>query len=756
MLLLPAGAATASVPAKGDGPLSAALAQLAKPAVRSLPLAKQARLLGVAASGPGSLIRRGKRVLVYIRHEPDAGTLPALREEGAQVIAGSRPLQTITAAVSPADLQAIARAPGVLAVTQVRAPVLRAACDGGSVISEGVAQLNVPPLREAPFEVEGEGIEVGVLSDSFSQATEAVPGGPIASDAEKDEETGDLPGPKSPCATQKAAVDELQPYKFFEEEESFDEGRAMLQIIHDVAPEADLAFNSAFNGESAFAAGIEDLEAAGADVIVDDVGYFEEPFFQEGPVAVAATTVSEEGSAYLSAAGNDNLFDGEGNEIASWEAPAYRDSGDCPPEVKSLPGFNGVRCLDFNPSGTTDRTFGIRVEPGEIVTLDLQWAEPWFGVENDLDAFLLDDEGRLLTASFEDNVAESQKPVEILQWENSTGADQVVQLVVNQFAGGGEPRLKFIFLQSGVDGVEYPKSGGGDVVGPAIYGHAGAAGAVAVGAVRFKPRPGEVEGPEPYSSRGPVTHYFGPVKGTTPAAELPVAEELSKPEILATDCGATTFFATKSSGIWRFCGTSAAAPHVAGVAALMLEDQPASSPEEVRDALMASGQPFAGFGPCAQGGGLVEAVGALEALQLGPPFTAPDPCEPPDASGAVFVAPGDWGSESPEPPVGPTPPVQQPTPGPQTRVAPSTAIAKHPRAIVRIRGSAIRLVFRFRSDQADAGFFCNVDRTGFKPCGATLARRFKLGRHVVKVKARGPTGLVDPTPAVFRFRVISR
>jgi subtilisin family serine protease len=758
-LFLPAGATVAAAPAKEHGPLSPALTELAKPAVRSLPPAQQARILGVAASGPGSLVRRGGSVLVYILHEPDAGTLPAIRAEGARVIASSRPFQTVTAAVPAAALRTIARAPGVLAVTQVRAPVLRAACNGGSVISEGVAQLNVATAREE-FEVDGEGIEVGVLSDSFDQATEAVPGGPIATDAEEDEETGDLPGPESPCATQKTAVDELQPYEFFAQEPSFDEGRGMLQIVHDVAPEADLAFHSAFNGELDFAKGIEDLAAAGAEVIVDDVGYFEEPFFQDGPVAVAVNNVSEAGSAYLSSAGNDNLFDGEGNEIASWEAPAFRDSGDCPPEVRSLSGFNATHCLDFNPGAATDRTFGIRVEAEEVLTLDLQWAEPWFGVENDLDAFLLDDEGELLTASFEDNASTvkeggTQKPLEVLQWENPTGTDQVVQLVVNHFAGTGEPRLKFVLLQNGggVNGIEYPKSGGGDVVGPTIYGHAAAASAIAVGAVPFNDS-GE---PEEYSSRGPATHYFGPVAGKKPAPELPTPEVISKPDVAATDCGRTTFFARQSSpGVWRFCGTSAAAPHAAGVAALMLEEEPGAEPAEVREAMAASAVAVGSFGPCAVGGGLIEAEGALEAIE-GTPFPAPSLCEPPDASGAVFVAPGDWGSETPpEPPVNPvTPPAPRPPPPPQTRVAPSTSFAKHPRAVVRTRGTGIRLAFRFRSDQADAGFLCKVDNSAFGPCGARLARRFAIGRHVVRVKARGATGLVDPTPAVFRFRVIA-
>jgi hypothetical protein len=758
-LALLSGAADGSVPAKTPGPLSPALAALASPSVRSLPAARQARVLGVAPSGPGSLIRRGNRVLVYIRLDPDAGSLARLREAGAKIVANSRSYRTATARVAPAALGAVARVPGVAAVSPVRAPVLRAECDGGSVISEGVAQLNVAAAREEAG-VEGDGITVGVLSDSFDQATAAATGGPLAADAEADEETADLPGPENECAGQKSAVDVLAPYEFFEEEESFDEGRAMLQIVHDVAPQADLAFHSAFNGELDFAEGIEDLVDAGADVVVDDVAYFEEPFFQEGPVAAAATTVSEEGNTYLSAAGNDNLFDGEGNEIASWEAPAFRDAGACPPAVKTLSGFQAEHCLDFNPAAATDRTFGIRVEPEETLTLDLQWAEPWFGVETDLDAFLLDANGELLTASFEENVAETQRPVEVLQWTNPSSSERVVQFVVNRFSGTADPRVKFIFLQNGggVSGTEYPRSGGGDVVGPSIYGHAAAASVVALAAVPFN----DDDEPESYSSRGPATHYFGPVDGETPAAELLAPEVVSKPDLTATDCGRTTFFAFEPKaqpGIWRFCGTSAAAPHAAGVIALMQDAAPSQDPELLRAALAETALPVGAFGPCAVGAGLIEAESAVRVAEEETAVFAPGECEPPEASGAVFVAAGNWGTEQPpdppvDPPSGPAQPQPGPVPPPAAR-APSTSFSKRPAATVRTGGRSVRLVFRFRSDQGDATFLCKVDRSAYRPCSRRFARRFGLGQHRVRVRARGAGGLLDPTPAVFRFRVIA-
>lgn len=773
--LVPATGVAQVVPAKG-GTLSPALKVLARPSVRTLPTAQQARIAGVAPQGPGSLIRHGSRVLVDVRFAHGAiAALPQLRKAGARVVAAARRLQRATVEVLQADLPVLAAVPAVASVTPVRAPILRSfdECEGGSIVSEGVGLLNVPPAREAPYEVEGEGITVGVLSDSLNQANESVsPSGQIATKEPQDILSKDLPGKTNTCPGQGNPVADLRDYEPGPEDENpFDEGRAMLQIVHDMAPKAELAFNSAFNGELAFAEGIENLAkpvfegGAEAKVIVDDVSYFEEPFFQDGPVAAAVDKVSGEGVTYVSAAGNDNLFDGEGNEIASWEAPEYRDSGSCPAEVAALPGLNTSHCMDFAPGPASDRTFGIKVEPGEVLSVDLQWAEPWEGVQTDLDAFLLDANGRLLTGSVEDNVSPkegggTQEPVEIVQWPNESSSVQTVQLVVNRASGSADPRLKFILLQNGggVSGSEYPKSGGGDVVGPSIFGHAGAAGAIAAAAIRVG-----AQGPEPYSSRGPVTHYFGPVEGTSPAAELPAPEVLSKPEVAATDCGQTTFFADEVGGVWRFCGTSAAAPHAAGVAALLLEDEPGSSPAEVREALADTGTASSAFGPCAQGGGLIEAVGALEAIE-GAVFPSAETCEPPESPGGeAIVAPGSWGVEtppSPPPPV-PTPtptPQPQPQPGPQPQPqpqprAPATSFLKHPPSLVRTRGSAALLVFRFGSNQTGATFLCRVDRAPFGACGTKMVRRYGVGSHVVRVKALSSAGLADPTPAVFRFRV---
>jgi hypothetical protein len=79
----------------------------------------------------------------------------------------------------------------------------------------------------------------------------------------------------------------------------------MMQIIHDIAPNASLAFYTAFNSEQDFANGILALAAAGCKVICDDVFYYDEPMFQNGVVAQAIETVEKQGVTFVTAAGNN-------------------------------------------------------------------------------------------------------------------------------------------------------------------------------------------------------------------------------------------------------------------------------------------------------------------------------------------------------------------------------------------------------------------------------------------------------------------
>lgn len=737
---------------RGAGDLSPRLAKLASPSLRDASHAKQARALDLAADGPGSLVRRGGRVLAYVRF--DRGALAAvddLRSAGAKAVNVNGRYEKITVAAKPSQLRAVARVTGVEGVTPVLSPVTAATCPSGSVVSEGDGQLFAASARALNPGVDGGGVTVGVLSDSFDQATEASDGsGPIATKATDDVKSGDLPGVGNECG-------HMTPVEVLSEEnnasEASDEGRAMTQIVHDLAPGANLKFASAFNGEPAFADSIGELVTAGADVLVDDVFYLEEPFFQDGPVAVAANEAVAAGSTYFSAAGNDNLIDEEGNDIASWETPGFRDAGSCPPAVAAKAGFNAFHCLDFNPGSATDRTFGIRVEPGRELIVDLQWDEPWNGVDTDLDAFLLNTSGGLIAESHEDNVKITQTPVEVVDWANESGSTRTVQLVVNRFSGEA-PRVKFALIENGagVEATEYPRSSGEDVVGPTVFGHSGSAGAISMGAVFFN----DSSEPEPYSSRGPVRHDFDPVEGPTPAA--PIATEiLSKPDLVATDCGKTTFFAGFFGAAWRFCGTSAAAPHAGAVAALMLDAEPAAEPAEVRAALWGSATPVGAFGPCAVGAGLVEAVGAVEEVIAETGGTGPV-CEPPESEvdPEEAAAPGNWGSETPpvapkETPPTATPPPETPEPGPVTE--PRTFFLQRPGKTVQTLHRRAKVVFLFGSNETDVSFVCRIDGGLFRPCRERLIRRFPLGWHTVEVAARDADGIGDQTPARYRFKV---
>ncbi len=788
--LAPGSAAAMSSPAADPG-LSARLDELAQPALRTAPRAEQAASLSLPTSGPGSLLRVGNRVLVEARFESGAAlALPALRAAGAEIVDVGHRYRTVTAAVRPVDLPRLGTVTGVDAVTEALAPLVRGADCGGLARSEGDEQLNAAGARSA-FGVDGSGVTVGILSDSFDRDPLAVTG------AAGDVASGDLPGPGSPCGS-------TAPVRVLDDGEpgGADEGRAMAQIVHDLAPGAAIDFATAFTGETAFAANIKALAGDGASVIADDVAYFGEPFFQDGPVAVAVNEAVASGVSYFSAAGNDNLIDAGGRDIASWEAPEFRDSGVCPAalvplseEVEATEAGEGVpspqglhpgHCMDFNPGAASDRTFGITVEAGQELAVDLQWAEPWNGVATDLDAFLLDDEGKLVevegtpVAAVEDNVGGSKHPFEFLSWENE-GPTQEVRLVINRFSGAS-PRLKFALLENGrgVTETEYPESSLGDVVGPAVFGHSAAAAAIGVGAVRYD----NAGAPERFSSRGPVKHYFGPVAGSAPAAATG-ERVIAKPDLAATDGGVNTFFGVPSAGLWRFFGTSAAAPHAAAVAALVRQADPGASAAQVRAALEGTARPVGGFGPTSVGAGLVDAYAAVAALALPPQVTitkAPAPLSRNRRPTIEFSAnrPVAFSCEVDG---GPAQPCASPFVVPaaladgnhgiavsgvdlagrsggsgtagfaiDTR-APRTSIAKHPPKSIRTHRRHVRGTFRFKSNEAGVSFVCKVDRGLLRFCARRISRRFGAGKHVVQVRARDRAGNLDPSAAVFRFRV---
>ncbi len=744
----------------GDGDLSPRLTKLAKPSVRTLSLAKQARALGVAPDGPGSLLRDANRVLVTVRFNRGvvAGASD-LRATGSKVVDISRRYRTVTVAASPVELHRLADVPHVIGATEVLAPMVHGTESPGPVTaavtpcfgaatSEGDVQLRAQEAREM-FNVDGMGVTVGILSDSFNQDLEA------ATDAGEDVARGDLPGPGNPCEWEEATavLDDS-------ETDGEDEGRAMAQIVHDLAPGAKLAFATAFTPDVfGFADNVRKLAepigsgGAEADVIVDDVLFFEEPFFQEGPVGVAAREVTEAGATYFSAAGNNNLIKG-GKDIASWEAPEFRDTGSCPAGV---PVF-ADHCVDFNPEAAADPTFGLKVAPGAKLQVDLQWAQPWNGVTTDLDAYLLNSSSNLLAVSENFNVTSTKMPFEFLSWTNTTGALQTVRVAINRcdsFCGGANggdtssPRLKFVLFQNGggVTETEYEESSGEDVIGPTIFGHNGAAETMSTGAIRYNAS----AAPEAFSSRGPVTHYFGPVEGPAPALPLGSPQALAKPDLVTTDGGANTFFGTCFSDVWRFFGTSASAPHAAAIAALQRQAEPSATPTALKQAQRESGVAVGSFPPEAVGAGMLDAVVAIEKLGVTP--SSPSLPEPAPSPISCTPEPEPEPEPKPEPPKPPDPEPDNPPPPPPDTSAPATLLLQRPPKVLRTTGRSVKVTFKFDSDESGVTFLCKFDRKTFRICLRRTVRSFALGPHVLRVKARDVAGNIDPTPAVYRFMV---
>ena len=237
-------------------------------------LAGLAPYAGKAARPPRLPVVDG-RVRVRISVDDATRALGELELLGLQSAAASGQLITGWLPVG-----ALPTAAGLASVRSIRPSYARTRA--GAVTSQGDAAQRSNTARST-FGVNGAGVVIGVLSDSYNCLGGANAG--VAS--------GDLPP---------SGVTVLKELSFCAD--GIDEGRGMAEIVRDVAPGAQILFRTAFEGEADFANGIRALRAAGADILVDDIGYFSEPFFQDGEIAQAVDEVVADGAAYFSAAGN--------------------------------------------------------------------------------------------------------------------------------------------------------------------------------------------------------------------------------------------------------------------------------------------------------------------------------------------------------------------------------------------------------------------------------------------------------------------
>lgn len=516
-----------------------------------LPLISLEALAGEAAV---KFIRPAEEPMIN-RAEPGRSANPqALREQSAARAARLSEFRTQLAA-KLAALKVSATEPH------------RASALTGPVDSEGDVAHRADQVRA--LGINGTGIRIAVMSDGVdSLATEQA--------------AGELPATVTVVPGQAG---------------SGDEGTAMLEIVYDLAPGATLFFATAGGGPANMATNITTLAGApyNCNIIVDDVTYRSEGVFQDDVISQAVNTISAAGVLFFSSAGNSgNLNDGTSGV---WEGD-FVDGG----TQALLPGGN---VHDFG-GGVYGNTITAAAAAGRRVAL--KWSDPLGASNNDYDLYILNSTLTSILDSSTNTQNGTQDP-----YESSNINEAVNQRVVILRKTGAATRA--LHLNTNRGRLQINTSG-------QVFGHnaAGAANAFSVSATNVGNAGGGVftggaaNPVETYTSDGLRRIFYTP-GGTaiTPGNILfgtNGGQVLNKPDITAADCGSTS-----APGFLTFCGTSAAAPHAAAVAALLWSFKPALTPAQVRNALQNSALDIEANGYDRDAGfGIVMALQAISAV----------------------------------------------------------------------------------------------------------------------------------------------
>jgi len=446
--------------------------------------------------------------------------LDRIRQASGEIEALNEQFRSVVAWIPFQALTDIAAQESVLNIKETERGHLRT----GSVTSEGDTIHNTDVVRTY-IGADGSGITVGVISDGVTNRASA-------------QATGDLP----------------LSINVIDDSEGGDEGTAMLEIVHDLAPGADLAFSEGIQSSTEFINSVADLADAGCNVIVDDIGYFGEPWFEEGPIATAVRSAIEQDSiVYASAAGNSGDMHYEGDFLGTGP-------------YLGLPVVHNF--------GGGDWTQQIRIGGLTTVYLFLQWSEPFDGATSEYDVHLAN-AGATNLINVTRVRPDINDPYLYIYYSNITPQVRTYNVVIEKVSGA-DRRVELEYNWGGTSGIAVDEYF--DLPG-SVNGQPAVAQAIAAGAVRFD-SPDVIEY---FSSIGPSRIYTYPAYSYTDRA---------KPDIVAVDgniiTGAGGFGQEypPGSGQMRFFGTSAAAPHAAACAAVIWSAYPGLLNTDVKQRIL--------------------------------------------------------------------------------------------------------------------------------------------------------------------------
>ena len=503
--------------------------------------------------------------LLDITANVDDALIAAIRQAGGTIV-NAHPGEHAVRAYVPID-----RIEGLAADRKVRfvSPANKAVTQAAGVDDGGVVGHLADKAREQ-FHVDGSGVKVGILSDSIDNGKGAL---------EEAYRTGAVDRDHLHVVSDQAGT-------------GAGEGLAMAEIVHALAPGAELYFATGFGGDAQMAANVRALQAEGCTVIIDDVSYGNESPFQDGRISRAVAEVTAKGALYFSSAGNSGSV--KHNTSSTWEGD-FVDGGALPDMPNGPQRFHA-----FAPGQLADQVRGRSSQWAALF-----WADPEEGSSNQYNLYVVDAQGHVTGAGTTSHTG-TQPPLQIV--EAIKAGDNII-ITRSEDA-------KPLFLR-----LETPRAALTVSTGGATRGHnaSTAKNAFSVAAIEAlnppQPFKGGLSTPvEVYSSDGPRHMFFNPDGSPITPGNLTSmgGRKFAKPDIVAADA-----VQTGVPDFQPFRGTSAASPHAGAVAALVLSYDRSLTADQVGDIMLTTAMPIDG-GPEAgtAGRGVVTAFAALRAACL--------------------------------------------------------------------------------------------------------------------------------------------